>query len=491
MKISIEEVRNQNKICEGTICYTNDVTNLKEEKYTLKYYIDLAKELEKAGSHIIAIKDMAGLCKPAAIKLLIKELRNEISLPIHYHTHDTSGTSSATVLAAIEEKIDIVDLAMDSMSGLTSQPALGSVVSIMKQNHADPKLDEEHIREASLYWEQVRSNYKAFETDFKGGSSDVYLHQMPGGQFTNLKEQARSLGITTDKWGLVANMYAEVNTMFGDIIKVTPSSKVVGDMALYMITNDLTSADVLDPNKEISFPSSVVEFFKGEIGIPLGGFPEKLQKKILGKDKPLTKRAGSVLVSINLDEEKTNLEKKYEEKISNQQLASHFMYPKVFEEFMTHRQTFSDTSILSTELFFYGPVQDKEYSLPIDKGKSLIVRYLAKGEPNASGSSSVFFELNGQPRTIEIQNTEFSKNISAKIKAEDGNLNHIGSPLPGQVAKIFVSVGDRIIKGDRVLVIEAMKMETIISAEKSGTIKKLHVGSGDNVETKDLLIEIE
>ena len=491
MKVSIEEIRKQNKICEGAICYTNDVTNSKEEKYTLKYYIDLAKELEKSGSHIIAIKDMAGLCKPAAIKLLIKELRNEISLPIHYHTHDTSGTSSATVLAAIEEKIDIVDLAMDSMSGLTSQPALGSVVSIMKQNHTDPKLDEEYVREASLYWEQVRSNYKAFETDFKGGSSDVYLHQMPGGQFTNLKEQARSLGITTDKWGLVSNMYAEVNKMFGDIIKVTPSSKVVGDMALYMITNDLTPSDVLDTNKEISFPSSVVEFFRGEIGIPLGGFPDKLQKKILGKEKPLTKRAGSILSNINLDEEKSNLEKKYEEKISNQQLASHLMYPKVFEEFMTHRQTFGDTSILSTELFFYGPVQDKEYSLPIDKGKSLIVRYLAKGEPNANGSSSVFFELNGQPRTIEIQNTEFSKNISVKIKAEDNNLNHIGSPLPGQVAKIFVSVGDKIIKGDRLLVIEAMKMETIISAEKSGTIKKLNVNSGDNVETKDLLIEIE
>ncbi len=491
MQVSIEEIRKQNKICEGTICYTNDVTNPKEEKYTLKYYIDLAKKLEKAGSHIIAIKDMAGLCKPTAIKLLIKELRNEISLPIHYHTHDTSGTSSATVLAAIEEKIDIVDLAMDSMSGLTSQPALGSVVSIMKQNYSDPKLEEEHIREASLYWEQVRNNYKAFETDFKGGSSDVYLHQMPGGQFTNLKEQARSLGITTDKWGLVANMYAEVNNMFGDIIKVTPSSKVVGDMALYMITNDLSPEDVLDPDKEISFPLSVVEFFKGEMGIPLGGFPEELQKKILGNDKPLNKRPGSILPSINLDEEKKNLEKKYEDTVSNQQLASHLMYPKVFEEFMIHRQTFSDTSILSTELFFYGPLQDKEYSLPIDKGKNLIVRYLAKGEPNASGSSSVFFELNGQPRTIEIQNTEFSKNISVKIKAEDGNLNHIGSPLPGQVAKIFIAAGDKVIKGDRVLVIEAMKMETIVSAEKSGMIKKLHVNSGDNVETKDLLIEIE
>jgi len=491
MRISIEEIRAQNKICEGTICYTNDVTNPQEKKYTLKYYINLAKELEKAGSHIIAIKDMAGLCKPEAIKLLIKELRNEISLPIHYHTHDTSGTSSATVLAAIEEQIDIVDLAMDSMSGLTSQPALGSVVSIMKKNYNDSQLDTDYVREASLYWEQVRNNYKAFETDFKGGSSDVYLHQMPGGQFTNLKEQARSLGITTDKWGLVANIYAEVNKMFGDIIKVTPSSKVVGDMALYMITNDLTSEDVLNPDKEISFPTSVVEFFKGEIGIPLGGFPKELQKKILGNEKPLTKRAGSILPSINLDKEKVKLEKKYGEKISDQQLASHLMYPKVFEDFMNHRQNFSDTSILSTELFFYGPIPDKEYSLPIDKGKNLIVRYLAKGDPNANGSSSVFFELNGQPRTIEITNKEFSKNVSINFKAEEGNPNHIGSPLPGQVSKIFVNEGEKIIKGDRVLVIEAMKMETTISAEKSGTIKKIYLKSGDNVEAKDLLIEID
>ncbi|MFL2543416.1 MAG: pyruvate carboxylase [Alphaproteobacteria bacterium] len=491
MRISIEEIRAQNKICEGTICYTNDVTNPQEKKYTLKYYTNLAKELEKAGSHIIAIKDMAGLCKPEAIKLLIKELRNEISLPIHFHTHDTSGTSSATVLAAIEAQIDIVDLAMDSMSGLTSQPALGSVVSIMKQNHNDPKLDEGHIREASLYWEQVRKNYKAFETDFKGGSSDVYVHQMPGGQFTNLKEQARSLGITTDKWGLVVNMYAEVNKMFGDIIKVTPSSKVVGDMALYMITNDLTHEDILDPNKEIYFPSSVVEFFKGEIGIPLGGFPEELQKKILGNEKPFTKRAGSILSSINLDEEKAKLEKKYEEKISDQHLASYLMYPKVFEDFMNHRQNFSDTSVLPTELFFYGPIPDKEYSLQIDKGKNLIVRYLAKGDPNANGSNSVFFELNGQPRTIEIINNEFSKNVFINSKAEEGNKNHVGSPLPGQVSKIFVSEGEKILKGDRVLVIEAMKMETIISAEKSGTIKKIYLKSGDNVETKDLLIEID
>ena len=489
MRISIDEIRSQNKICEGTICYTNDVTDPDEKKYTLKYYVNLAKELEKAGSHIIAIKDMAGLCKPSAIKLLIKELRNEISLPIHYHTHDTSGTSSATVLAAIDQGIDIVDLAMDSMSGLTSQPALGSVVSIMKKQNKT-QLDEVKIREVSLYWEQVRSNYSAFESDFKGGSSDVYHHQMPGGQFTNLKEQAKSLGITTDKWGLVANMYAEVNKMFGDIIKVTPSSKVVGDMALYMITNDLSPENVLDPKKEISFPTSVIEFFKGEIGIPMGGFPKDLQDKILGGLKPLTTRAGSTLPSVDLDEEKKKLEKKYEESISNQQLASHLMYPKVFEEFMEHYKNFSDTSILPTQLFFYGPLPDKEYSLPIDIGKNLIVRYLAKGEPNANGSSSVFFELNGQPRTIEVINKEFSKNITSKVRAEEGNSNHIGSPLPGQVAKIFVSEGAKVIKGDKVLVIEAMKMETIITAEKSGTIKKLYISSGENVETKDLLIEI-
>ena len=491
MKVSIEEVRLQDKICEGTICYTNDLTNPKEKKYNLKYYINLAKELESAGSHIIAIKDMAGICKPASIKLLLKELRNEVSLPIHFHTHDTSGTSSATVLTAIEDGIDIVDLAMDSMSGLTSQPALGSILSILKNKHPDPILEEDKIKAASLYWEQARHNYRAFETDFKGGSSDVYFHQMPGGQFTNLKEQARSLGITTDKWGLVSNMYAEVNKMFGDIIKVTPSSKIVGDMALYMITNDLTPKDVLDPKKEISFPSSVVQFFKGEIGIPVGGFPKDLQKKILGNEKQLTKRAGSVLPSVDLAAVKNKLEKTYEEKISDQQLCSYLMYPKVFEEFMDHRKNFSDTSVLSTELFFYGPLPDKEYSLPIDKGKNLIVRYLAKGETNSNGTSSVFFELNGQPRTVEIINKEFSKNVAIKIKAEDGNISQVGSPLPGQVAKIFVSENDKVIKGDRVLVIEAMKMETTITVEKSGTIKKLYVNSGDNVETKDLLVEID
>ena len=490
MRVAIEEVRNQNKICEGTICYTNDVTDNNEKKYTLNYYLDLVKDLEKTGANIIAIKDMAGLAKPNAIKLLVKEIKNISDLPIHFHTHDTSGTSSASVLAAIEEKVDIVDLAIDSMSGLTSQPALGSIVSIMKQNNQDPQLDEESIRTLSLYWEQVRQNYHAFETDFKGGSSDVYLHQMPGGQFTNLKEQARSLGITTDKWGMVANKYAEVNQLFGDIVKVTPSSKIVGDMALYMIANDLTKEDILDPKKEISFPASVIEFFKGEIGIPHGGFPKDLQKKVLGELKPLTKRPGEVLKPTNLLEEKEKVETEIEMELDEKHLASYLMYPKVFKDYIDHYKEFSDTSILSTDLFFYGPQQDKEYTIEIDKGKSLILRYLAKSEINNNGKCSVFFEINGQPRTIDIENREFSKNISQRDKAEDNNDNHIGSPLPGQVAKIFVQAGNKVIKGDKLLVIEAMKMETTINAEKSGTIKLVNVTSGDNVETKDLLVEI-
>ena len=490
MRVAIDEVRAQNKICEGTICYTNDVTNPNEKQYTLKYYLNLVKDLEKAGANIIAIKDMAGLAKPNAIKLLVKEIKNTTDLPIHFHTHDTSGTSSASVLAAIEEKVDIVDLAIDSMSGLTSQPALGSIVSIMKQNYEDPMLDEESIRTLSLYWEQVRQNYHVFETDFKGGSSDVYLHQMPGGQFTNLKEQARSLGITTDKWGLVANKYAEVNKLFGDIVKVTPSSKIVGDMALYMIANDLTKEDVLDPKKEISFPASVIEFFKGEIGTPHQGFPKELQKKVLGDIKPLTKRPGEVLEAVNFEKEKKNIEKEIDMKLDDNHFASYLMYPKVFKDYTDHFKEFSDTSILSTDLFFYGPQQDKEYTIEIDKGKNLILRYLAKSDVNANGKCSVFFEINGQPRTMDIENKEFSKNIAQRKKVDDKNDKHIGSPLPGQVAKIFVQSGNKVIKGDKLLVIEAMKMETTINADKSGTIKSINVSSGDNVETRDLLLEL-
>jgi len=490
MEVAIEEVRNSGKICEGAICYTNDVNDPNEKKYTLKYYIDLVKSLDNLGVNIIAIKDMAGLCKAEAARLLVREIKNSTDLPIHFHTHDTSGTSSASIVAAIDEGVDIVDLAMDSMSGLTSQPPLGSIANIINAKQKTNNLDEDSIRSASLYWEEVRQNYCAFESDFKGGSSDVYLHQMPGGQYTNLKEQAKSLGINTSKWGIVVKMYADINQMFGDIVKVTPSSKIVGDMALYMIANDLSVADVVDPEKEVIFPQSVIEFFKGELGTPHGGFPVKLQKKILGNQKPLKGRPGSVMPSTDLENEKINLEKDIEQPVDNKLLASHLMYPKVFKDFINFRKTFGDTSILSTPLFFYGPKVDQEYSLMIDEGKSLIVRYLTKGETKPDGMCSVFFELNGQPRTIEVLDETFVKSSVAKIKIDPSNSAHIGSPLPGQVAQLFVKNGDKVIKGDKILVIEAMKMETIINAEKTGTIQNLQVISGSNVDSKDLLCEV-
>jgi pyruvate carboxylase len=433
---------------------------------------------------------MAGLCKPEAARLLVREIKNSTDLPIHFHTHDTSGTSSASIVAAIDEGVDIVDLAMDSMSGLTSQPPLGSIANIINAKQKTNNLDEDSIRSASLYWEEVRQNYCAFESDFKGGSSDVYLHQMPGGQYTNLKEQAKSLGINTSKWGIVVKMYADINQMFGDIVKVTPSSKIVGDMALYMIANDLSVADVVDPEKEVIFPQSVIEFFKGELGTPHGGFPVKLQKKILGNQKPLKGRPGLVMPSTDLENEKINLEKDIEQPVDNKLLASHLMYPKVFKDFINFRKTFGDTSILSTPLFFYGPKVDQEYSLMIDEGKSLIVRYLTKGETKPDGMCSVFFELNGQPRTIEVLDETFVKSSVAKIKIDPSNSAHIGSPLPGQVAQLFVKNGDKVIKGDKILVIEAMKMETIINAEKTGTIQNLQVISGSNVDSKDLLCEV-
>ena len=490
MQVAIDEVKKQGKVCEAAVCYTNDLTNPNEKKYTIKYYLELVKTFESMGADIIAIKDMAGLCKPDAAEILIKEIQNTTNLPIHFHTHDTSGTSSASILAAIKSGADIVDLAMDSMSGLTSQPAMGSIIGVTKNHKYNFEIEESNVRNASLYWEEVRKNYISFESDFKGGSSDVYLHQMPGGQFTNLKEQARSMGIGTNKWSKVATTYAEVNKLFGDIIKVTPSSKVVGDMALFMLANDFSKEDVQDPKKEILFPQSVIDFFKGELGTPKDGFPKELQKKILGDAKPINVRPGSIIPFVDIENEREKLQNKLNTNITNQQLASYLMYPKVFLDLIMFQGEYGDPSILPTGLFFYGPEIDYEYNLFIEKGKSLIVRYLAKSETNKDGKCSVFFELNGQPRTIEVSDRKFQSKVTKKIKADQKNVDHVGSPLPGQVSQLFVKNDEKVTKGDKLLIIEAMKMETTIHAEKSGNIKNIQVDVGTNVEPKDLILEI-
>ncbi|MEZ2129939.1 MULTISPECIES: pyruvate carboxylase [unclassified Sinorhizobium] len=488
MRVSMDAVIEENKLCEAAICYTGDILNSARPKYDLKYYTDLAVELEKAGAHIIAVKDMAGLLKPGAAKVLFKALREATGLPIHFHTHDTSGIAAATVLAAVEAGVDAVDAAMDALSGNTSQPCLGSIVEALSGSERDPGLDPEWIRRISFYWEAVRHQYAAFESDLKGPASEVYLHEMPGGQFTNLKEQARSLGLET-RWHEVAQAYADANRMFGDIVKVTPSSKVVGDMALMMVSQDLTVGDVLNPEKEVSFPESVVSMLKGDLGQPPGGWPEGLQKKALKGEKPYTVRPGSLLADADLDSERHAIETKLERKIDDFEFASYLMYPKVFTDFAQAADTYGPVSVLPTPAYFYGLPEGGELFAEIEKGKTLVVVNQAMTATDEKGMVSVFFELNGQPRRVKVPDRAHGAAGSAvRRKAESGNAAHVGAPMPGVISTVAVSPGQSVKAGDVLLSIEAMKMETALHAEKDGTVAEVLVRAGDQIDAKDLLI---
>ncbi|RWL43425.1 pyruvate carboxylase, partial [Mesorhizobium sp.] len=390
MRVAMDAVGAEGKLVEAAICYTGDILDPARAKYDLKYYVGLAKELEAAGAHIIAVKDMAGLLKPAAARVLFKALREATDLPIHFHTHDTSGLSAATVLAAVESGADAIDAAMDSFSGNTSQPCLGSIVEALKGTERDPGLDPQWIRHISFYWEAVRNQYAAFESDLKGPASEVYLHEMPGGQFTNLKEQARSLGLET-RWHEVAQAYHDVNLMFGDIVKVTPSSKVVGDMALMMVSQDLTVADVENPAKDIAFPDSVVSMLRGDLGQSPGGWPAALQKKALKGEKPITVRPGSLLKPADLKASRKDIETKLERKLSEYEFASWLMYPKVFTDFAAAQETYGPVSVLPTPTYFYGMKSEDEIFLDIEKGKTLVVRCQAFGDVDDKGMVTVFF----------------------------------------------------------------------------------------------------
>ncbi len=420
MRVSMDAVQEENRLCEAAICYTGDLLNAARPKYDLKYYVSLAEELEKAGAHIIAVKDMAGLLKPAAAKVLFKALREATSLPIHFHTHDTSGISAATVLAAVEAGVDVVDAAMDALSGNTSQPCLGSIVEALSGTDRDPGLDPDWIRRISFYWEAVRNQYAAFESDLKGPASEVYLHEMPGGQFTNLKEQARSLGLET-KWHKVAQTYADANKMFGDIVKVTPSSKVVGDMALMMVSQDLTVADVENPNKDIAFPDSVVSMLKGDLGQPPGGWPEALQKKALKGEQPYTAVPGSLLPPADLDAERKAIEDKLGRQVDDFEFASYLMYPKVFTDFALAVETYGPVSILPTPAYFYGIKDGEEMFADLEKGKTLVVVNQAITQADPQGMVTVFFELNGQPRRIKVPDRSRGGSSAVRRKADVGN----------------------------------------------------------------------
>uniref|UniRef100_UPI00022CC807 Pyruvate carboxylase protein n=1 Tax=Rhizobium etli (strain ATCC 51251 / DSM 11541 / JCM 21823 / NBRC 15573 / CFN 42) TaxID=347834 RepID=UPI00022CC807 len=487
MRVSMDAIAEENKLCEAAICYTGDILNSARPKYDLKYYTNLAVELEKAGAHIIAVKDMAGLLKPAAAKVLFKALREATGLPIHFHTHDTSGIAAATVLAAVEAGVDAVDAAMDALSGNTSQPCLGSIVEALSGSERDPGLDPAWIRRISFYWEAVRNQYAAFESDLKGPASEVYLHEMPGGQFTNLKEQARSLGLET-RWHQVAQAYADANQMFGDIVKVAPSSKVVGDMALMMVSQDLTVADVVSPDREVSFPESVVSMLKGDLGQPPSGWPEALQKKALKGEKPYTVRPGSLLKEADLDAERKVIEKKLEREVSDFEFASYLMYPKVFTDFALASDTYGPVSVLPTPAYFYGLADGEELFADIEKGKTLVIVNQAVSATDSQGMVTVFFELNGQPRRIKVPDRAHGATGAAvRRKAEPGNAAHVGAPMPGVISRVFVSSGQAVNAGDVLVSIEAMKMETAIHAEKDGTIAEVLVKAGDQIDAKDLL----
>ncbi|WP_420961402.1 pyruvate carboxylase [Brucella sp. IR073] len=488
MRVSMDAILEEDKLCEAAICYTGDILNAARPKYDLKYYVGLAQEVEKAGAHIIAIKDMAGLLKPAAAKTLFKALREATDLPIHFHTHDTSGISAATVLAAVEAGVDAVDAAMDALSGNTSQPCLGSIVEALRDTDRDPGLDPEWIRKISFYWEAVRNQYAAFESDLKGPASEVYLHEMPGGQFTNLKEQARSLGLET-RWHEVAQAYADVNRMFGDIVKVTPSSKVVGDMALMMVSQDLTVADVENPEKDIAFPDSVVSMMRGDLGQPPSGWPEALQKKVLKGEKPFTVRPGSLLAPADLDKERKEIEEKLGRKVSDREFASYLMYPKVFTDYATAQETYGPTSVLPTPVYFYGLAPEEEVFVDLERGKTLVIRNQAMGETDEKGMVTVFFELNGQPRRVKVPNrAKGAAGNGVRRKAEPGNEAQIGAPMPGIVSTVAVAAGQTVKAGDVLVSIEAMKMETAIHAEKDGVIAEVLVRTGDQIDAKDLLV---
>lgn len=491
MRVAMDAVNASGKICEASICYTGDILNPDRAKYDLNYYVSIAKELKQGGSHVLGLKDMAGLLKPAAAKVLVKVLKEEVGLPIHFHTHDTSGLASATILAAAEAGVDAVDAAMDSFSGGTSQPCLGSLVEALKNTHKDTELDVKAIQNLSSYWEQVRAQYVAFESGLTSPASEVYLHEMPGGQFTNLKAQARSLGLE-EKWSEVAHTYAEVNQMFGDIVKVTPSSKVVGDMALMMVSQGITRAQVEDPKTDIAFPDSVIDMMRGNLGQPPGGFPKQLVNKALKGEKPLTTRPGAHMLPVDLQATRKELSGLLEGKtINDEELNGYLMYPKVFLDYKSRHSVYGPVRALPTITFFYGMKPGEEITAEIDPGKTLEIRLQAIGETDEQGEVKVFFELNGQPRVIRVPNRLVKSQTASRPKAEAGNSDHIGAPMPGVVASVVVSRGQKVKEGDLLLTIEAMKMETGMHAERAAVIKVIHAHSGGQIDAKDLLIEFE
>lgn len=488
----IEYVRkNTGGLAEGSLCYTGDILNPSKTKYDLKYYLQLAKDIENAGAHILGVKDMAGLLKPDAAHELITALKSEIDIPIHLHTHDTSSIQSATYLKAIEAGVDVIDVALGGLSGLTSQPNFNSVVEMLRFHTRENSMDTEKLAEYSNYWETVRNYYYTFESGLKSGTGEVYNHEIPGGQYSNLKGQAIALGLE-NRFTQVTKMYTKVNTMFGDIIKVTPSSKVVGDMAQYMVSNDLSVKDVMEKGEDISFPESVKSFFRGDLGQPVGGFPKKLQKIVLKDEKPYTERPNAHLEAIDFEKELRTFKRTFKKGMGRElemtDFLSYKLYPKVFTEAYNNHVKFGNVVNIPTKNFFYGLDIGEEIMVELDRGKKVLISLMLKGEPDEAGNVSIFFKINGQLRNVMIKDQSVKVEKMQNIKADADDPKQVGAPLQGLLSTVLVKKGQEVKRNQPLFIIEAMKMETTVTANGEGTVEKVQLEGGSLVSTDDLVL---
>ena len=490
MRVAMDAIHKSGAICEAAICYTGDILNPQRAKYDLGYYVDMAKELERMGAHILAIKDMAGLCKPYAAELLVKTLKQEIGIPVHFHTHDTGGAQAAAILKAAEVGLDIADAALAPLSGGTSQPNMNILVEATRFTDRGTGLQARHLDAISEYWRAVREFYTPFESPVLPAGADLYQHEMPGGQYTNLYQQARALGLA-DRWREVCRVYADVNQMLGDIVKVTPTSKAVGDLALFLIANDMTTDDVLTGTRELAFPQSVVDLVSGRMGQTPGGFPSSVCKRILRGEEPLKGRPGTNLPPADLDAAAETIRPLLGHQPSRREVVSHLLYPQVFADFARHRQQYADTGILPTPAFLHGLKPGEEIAVDIEPGKTLIIRFQTIGEPHEDGRRTVFFELNGQPREVTVTDRGLEPETPRRPKADPSNPAHVAASMPGMVVNVAVQRGDSVVKGQKLLMLEAMKMQTIIAAECDGKIAEVNIHPGTQVETGDLLMMLE
>lgn len=492
MKMPIDEALKTGKIVEGTICYTGDITSQKETKYTLDYYVNMALELESLGCHSIAIKDMAALLKPRAAKELVTALKKELHVPLHLHTHDSTGNGVSTVLMAAEAGVDIVDLAIESMSSMTSQPSMNAVVEALRGSKRDTGLDFEELDELSRYYGRIRKVYEQFESDMKAPNAEIYKYEIPGGQYSNLLAQVTSMG-SADDFESIKALYKDANDLLGNIVKVTPTSKAVGDLAIFMFKNGLTKENILTAGAGLSYPDSVVSYFQGMMGQPYGGFPKELQKIVLKDIEPLTDRPGKSLPPVDFESIKKHLVEKYNygdksEEVMNQKAISYALYPKVYEDYCEHFQMYNDVTRLESHVYFYGLRKGEETYLNIGEGKQLLIKYLEEGEPDENGVRTLTFQVNGMLRTVKIQDKNLEIKADRKLKADKTNPQHLGSSIPGTVGKVLVKEGDAVTENMPLLTVEAMKMETTVVSKITGTVDKIYVQQGDTVSQDDLLI---